>query len=501
MASAGGNGEGPTAQADGGRLTRRTLLARAAQLGVAASTLSALDVLGVAPLRTALAATTSTLPEVQFQIEKYLAPSFTREGVRVRFGPAYTLFATFSLSRTPTLADQAKLSSALSAVEAAYPFTHAGVFTTIAYGVPYFERLPGGMAGSLVASHMPRLKEETARYVLEEAVPSPTDVSPQNPGVTKARFQVPVQIESNDVLITLRSDSSAILDEVLAWLCGETTTLAGSAVGPSGLEGLLTCTSRRLMFVKQGLPRQIAEGHGLPYAECINPASPMWMGFVSQQTGGSGPAPIVTFLGNTSAHMTTAKARDYFDHGSIQHLSHVIEDLAQFYERPGETYIRRAAEMFGAAPVPRQGNADQFTNGGGPAFISNLPAGASVAQREAEGSGTFDGQGHLGHLVALQRTSRATDGTPLHIRADGPGYDSLDVPDGSEQPKLHFSIFVPTADFFRTMRRSQASTDLAQKYGVPARNQGLERFMTATRRQNFLVPPRRHRSFPLVELA
>jgi hypothetical protein len=30
---------------------------------------------------------------------------------------------------------------------------------------------------------------------------------------------------------------------------------------------------------------------------------------------------------------------------------------------------------------------------------------------------------------------------------------------------------------------------------------GLERFLTATRRQNFLVPPRRHRAFPLLELA
>jgi hypothetical protein len=29
----------------------------------------------------------------------------------------------------------------------------------------------------------------------------------------------------------------------------------------------------------------------------------------------------------------------------------------------------------------------------------------------------------------------------------------------------------------------------------------LERFMTATRRQNFLVPPRRHRAFPMLELA
>jgi hypothetical protein len=29
---------------------------------------------------------------------------------------------------------------------------------------------------------------------------------------------------------------------------------------------------------------------------------------------------------------------------------------------------------------------------------------------------------------------------------------------------------------------------------------GLERFLTTTRRQNYLIPPRRHRAFPLVEL-
>ena len=36
---------------------------------------------------------------------------------------------------------------------------------------------------------------------------------------------------------------------------------------------------------------------------------------------------------------------------------------------------------------------------------------------------------------------------------------------------------------------------------VAALGLGIERFLTATRRQNFLVPPRRNRSFPLVELA
>jgi hypothetical protein len=60
---------------------------------------------------------------------------------------------------------------------------------------------------------------------------------------------------------------------------------------------------------------------------------------------------------------------------------------------------------------------------------------------------------------------------------------------------------VPTGDFFATLRVNQASLDLRGQYGVDPDDNGLERFLTATRRQNFLVPPRRHRSFPLVELA
>jgi hypothetical protein len=43
---------------------------------------------------------------------------------------------------------------------------------------------------------------------------------------------------------------------------------------------------------------------------------------------------------------------------------------------------------------------------------------------------------------------------------DGPGFDAMDVPGGASVPKLQFTIFVPTAEFFRTLRTSQASLDL-----------------------------------------
>jgi hypothetical protein len=76
----------------------------------------------------------------------------------------------------------------------------------------------------------------------------------------------------------------------------------------------------------------------------------------------------------------------------------------------------------------------------------------------------------------------------------------MDVPDGSRQPKLEFTAFVPTAEFFRVMRVNAAALDLQAQFGVNPLDNGLERFITATRRQNFLAPPRRHRAFPLLEL-
>jgi hypothetical protein len=104
----------------------------------------------------------------------------------------------------------------------------------------------------------------------------------------------------------------------------------------------------------------------------------------------------------------------------------------------------------------------------------------------------------MGHLSTLQRSSRTADGRPLHVRMDGPGFDSMDVPDGTKQPKLEFTVFVPSADFFATMRRNQASLDLVKKFNVATTDNGLERFITA-RRQNYLIPPRRHRAFPFAE--
>jgi len=63
-----------------------------------------------------------------------------------------------------------------------------------------------------------------------------------------------------------------------------------------------------------------------------------------------------------------------------------------------------------------------------------------------------------------------------------------------------FSAFVPSAQNFAKARLNAAAPDLSPSQ-VPAAHNGIEPFITATRRQNFLCPPRAHRAFPLLELA
>ncbi len=512
-------------------------------LGLAGvASLSVLEAVSWVPKRVQ-AAPLANLPEIQFDIGAFVGPGQTINGIKVNFHPTFTLFLTARLTRTPNRSDMQVMNDAMARIESVYPFSPSGVFTYIAYGLPYFRRLPGGLTGSLVSSHMPRLASNPNRFVLEEAVPSPTDIPPGTtnfnslPVVQQKRvFKVPVVIEQNDLLWTVRSDQMANVLDVAAWLQGS-NSLNGFSLPSPNWNGLVVFTSTRLNFVQPGMPRQVANNAHLPFADEINPQSSMWMGFVDQQADGSAPdAQTVTFAGSSHAHLTTASATDYFGLGAIQHLSHDIQDLAQFYSKTGaesvepETFGERIQYMHRSKtpdkqpglPFPEDPN-DPFTNGGGlnaitnptpSAFVDNFNFGPNDQATNFDPEDLENGikTYRVGHLCGLQRSSRAADGTPLHIRNDGPGFNSLDVPDGSTQATLEFTIFVPTAEFFRVMRVNSASLDFVDPAqggtgtSVPAgvnpsdfADDGLERFLTATRRQNFLIPPRSRRAFPLVE--
>ncbi|MEO7020936.1 MAG: hypothetical protein ABI234_12350, partial [Ktedonobacteraceae bacterium] len=492
------------------QMDRRTLL-KAGSIGASAAAFAATGAVAWMPKRATAQQTTLTgtaFPDIQFDIGAFVHPATTMAGVPVDFGVIFTFFAPAALTRNPTKADQTTLANALTTIEANYDFSPSGIFTIVSYGVPYFNRLPS----SLVASKIPTLTFDSTRSVLEEAVAGPTDFGPQNPGITKlqANFRVPVTIETNDVLFTLRSDSLVNITEVAAWFNGS-NILNNNNVPSPAFNGLFNFGPTRLNFVQPGLPRQIANASsqaGLaPFptiATEINPASSMWMGFVDQQLNGSAPnGKTVTFAGtgpNSSgvgaATLTSAVAGDYFDNGAIQHLSHVLDDLEQFYTKEGspnfpngpEPFSERVQYMFHsrlpngahAFPFPEDPH-DAFTNGGG----LGAPTGTLTTQQKSSvlsdftlgAEAIFDNfdpevltqavnphkKIRVGHEFALQRSSRAQDGTALHIRNDGPGLSSLDVPDGSTVPTLEFTIFVPTSDFFQAMRVNAASLDLVKE--------------------------------------
>jgi hypothetical protein len=543
------------------RLSRRGALK--AGFGVAlAAQVALLEQVAFTPNRAGAATRTATpaattLPAIQFDIGNFInGPETLDNGagnVVAQFGPVMTYFVPATLSRLPTHNDQAVLANALNTIESHFAFSPSGIISLVSYGVPYFNLLPGGINGSLVQARMPHLRTgrnpDGTTNAFAEAVPMPTDVinglvggpGAPVPNVTKDRFNVNVVIERNHMLFQFRSDSVSNLNNVLAWLKGS-NTLNGAAVPSPAFNGLISFQTTRVQFVQTGLPRSMANANAMEFTPRMNPNSPMWMGFLDQQVDSAGPAAICTFAGNSSAQFTNAAPGDYFGLGSVQHLSHDIEDLFQFYSLPnqdsrhpdGEDAQERIMYMFRSnttgtpTGLPTPFNAsDPFTNGGCPAFVNNKFQGANDALLNVTNAGgqfnpnspaatqqtqSFSGVPRIGHESALQRSSRAADGTPIHIRADGPGLSSLDVPAfqmfpgganvpaGSLQPKLEFTIYMPTAESFRLMRVNAAAQDLQAAHpALDPGDNGLERFITATRRQNFLVPPRAVRAFPLVE--
>src|ERR1022692_3336370 len=351
-------------------MSRRSALKRTAATAFLISQATLLEQLAWPVVRPAAAAT--TFSDIQFAMGGFINPAqVLNDGagnVSAQFPPTYALLLPAKLTRTPTVTEKHLLGHVLYTIEDNYPASPAGVLIfAVSYGLPYFNRLPP----SVVSAHIPHLLSDPSRLALEEAVPSPTDVvgglagGPHAliPGITKDRFNVNVTIENNDMLFHFRSDSIANLTAVSLWLQGS-NNLNGAKVSSldfnglitygtprvqfvqAGLHGLITYGTPRVQFVQAGLPRKMANQAGFEFAPRINPDSSMAMGFVDQQVNASGPPEICTFAGNSSAQLTNAVAGSYFDNGSIAHFSHVIEDLYQFYNTPGQDPRRPDGEPF-----------------------------------------------------------------------------------------------------------------------------------------------------------
>jgi hypothetical protein len=102
--------------------------------------------------------------------------------------------------------------------------------------------------------------------------------------------------------------------------------------------------------------------------------------------------------------------------------------------------------------------------------------------------------------------NKVEKGAVLFLRQD---FDTVDNPfafwsDGevSAKPRaaVHFVGFGPSAQHYEKMRLEMDSQDLKARHHLADDDLGFTKMLLTTHRQNFLLPPRAHRSFPLAEL-
>ena len=408
-------------------VSRRSLLRTAGAITGAVGTLALLQDGAIVPQRLALADPATPFPDVQFDLGPFMPPAVTYDGIPVGMPPVHTVFLTATLSRAPSRADQSRMESALRTIESNYPYAPGGVFTHVSYSDNYFARLPG----SVVDATMPRTLSGN-QPVLKRAVASPTDVAPGAHVLELRRpeFNVPLRLENNDVLFTVRGDDPSYVADVVNWLSGS-NKLVGRSIASPRFDAGMRITSSRAMFVQIGLPRYVAANAGFKYQSFVNSDSSMWMGFADQQVNASAPAHDVTFVGGDGIHLTTprpgATSTSARAAPVARHPGHgpVLLDLnaAGVARADGDVPGACAVHVPLADPPPaeagrpvhqqrRPGLPPNMFQGAGDA------AGARRARHAAENSAH---QHRMGHLSCCSGPSRTADGRPIHLRIDGPG--------------------------------------------------------------------------------
>jgi len=470
------------------KLTRRQLLAGAAAGAVAGG--------GIYELVDQLAASGPIRPAARGRPAEQHLLHGTRlvvdNGVEVVVPPLHHQLVTAKLKveslRAPLREAQGELEEALRDLDARYEPTAAGLGVTVAWGLPYFRRYVPELADRYLPIDR-RATSDRGRplRVLLDAVRFPSD-----PDSTV--------LDDNEVAVLLRSDVSAHIDDAAKQLFAR-------------LDGVLARTSVRRGFAgggfggKTSLPKQMAMAAGVPGADLIPDNAELFLGFTSTQKAGLGPPRI--------ANLETLGYSDggpdgYFRHGTSMHVSHIFEDLEFWYIN--FTHAQRVSTVFRPGlQVP----AGTMTVRQGPEDVATV----------ADNARTYRHARAIGHSAAIQTTSRLgrdvigedgtlyAKGTAIPHRAD---FNTLDNPfawsadpdrDGmgpGPAAGVHFVVFNPTSDDFH---RNRLAMDGVLSDGAPklafepgSRGQGFNVVLKTTHRQNFLVPPRRHRSFPLVEL-
>jgi hypothetical protein len=465
------------------RLTRRQLLAG----GVAAGALTAggiyelVDQLSGSPQRGSAGGAT---PEQHLLEGVRIVED---NGVEVVVPPLHHQVVTATVQtagdKRSLLEAQGALEEVLARLERQFEPTPAGLGVTVTWGLPYFRRF----VPKLAEEHIP--VDLRATKTAQKPVPVLLDARrfPSDPPETI--------LESNEVAVLLRSDS-----------------LANIGVGAKGLFeelGVFAVTSIRKGFAGggfdggQSLPKRMAVAANVRGSFLIPDHSELFLGFTSTQKAGLGPPKIANLeeLGFSRG--------GYFAQGTHLALSHITENLEAWYVN--FAHRERVATVFRPGLMVEES-------------VLTVPQGAKDVSSVERVRHDFGRTKQLGHSAALQTVSRLATtavgtsgavyapGTAIPHRAD---FNTLDNPffwsadparDAmSDTPAagVHFVVFNPSSDDFNRGRLAMdgvLSDGTRLPFAPRDRGQGFNSILRTTHRQNFLVPPRRHRSFPLVEL-
>lgn len=403
---------------------------------------------------------------------------------------------------------QHHLESVLLGLERQFPPTPTGVGTTVAWGLPYFHKYIPSLgktsgffkAGTPYPAYLPidlmtsKMEGHTV-YALQEARTFPSDQPPPGFG--------PVRLEHNDVAVLLRSDS-------LANIMAATNALFGPGGNQAG--SLFKVTSIRRgssgggFYGQQGLPSKLALAAHIPGAQSIPRQAQGFLGFTTTLQSNMGPGIIANL--ESLPGLTNQWPNGYFKQGTTMQLSHLFQDLATWYEQSFPQYAQRVQAMLqpGLSPAPAPGT------------LTLQPPGQSEAD-VAQGVQRYHAYGHTGSMSPVDSTTSPTTsnygvaypaGTTIPVRGD---FDTLDNPfyytsdptanHYSKKPAagLHFIMFQPTIAIFNLVRLAMDGhySDMTLPVAPRSPHAGINSVLHTTHRQNYLVPPRRHRSFPLAE--
>jgi hypothetical protein len=479
-------------------LSRREFLQRSGFAALGATGLYALlDEIAATPARAAT--TAGVLPPEQHILEGLKV--IVDNGVEVVVPPLHHQVVTANLrvgtSKAALREARQALEEALHGVEQHYAPSAAGLGVVVAWGTPYFTRYVPSVGGRKYPAYLP--VDRGASKTAGAPVPAFEDVG------SFPSDSPDLILEHNDVSFVLQSDS---LERIAA----------GSEAIFKPLAGMFELTSIRKGFVgggfegNMGLPKQMAIRAEVPGAYLIPARAELFLGFTSTQRSSLGPDRIANF--ETLPGFTDQWPSGYFRNGTTMHLSHLYEDLETWYR--SNLFTQR---VWLATDLSRAAN--NVADG-----TLTLPEGPGNVQTEAlvEEFAPDSGSAMVGHSASIQPVNRLFAevrdnygtvrpvGTSILQRTD---FNTLDNPffwtsrphvdrhSDSPATGLHFVSYGPSSDFFRRLRLAmdgRYSDGVVLPLPPQSPRLGLNGVLASTHRQNFLVPPRRHRSFPLSEL-